>query len=52
MLVYEIPCDCGLKYIGQTILTIKGRIKEHERHQSNQISQLSVTSGSLMGYIL
>ena len=29
--VYEIPCECGHVYIGQTGRTVRERISEHER---------------------
>ena len=29
--VYEIPCECGQIYIGQTGCTVSERISEHER---------------------
>ena len=29
--VYEIPCECGKVYIGQTGRTVRERISEHER---------------------
>ena len=30
--VYEIPCECGQVYIGQTGRTVNERISEHERN--------------------
>ena len=30
--VYNIPCECGKMYIGQTNRTIEARRKEHMRH--------------------
>ena len=27
--LYEIPCLCGMRYIGETCRSIKVRIKEH-----------------------
>ena len=30
--VYEIPCECGKSYIGETSRTIETRTKEHQRH--------------------
>ena len=29
--IYEIPCECGKVYIGQTGRTVSERISEHER---------------------
>jgi predicted GIY-YIG superfamily endonuclease len=30
--IYNIPCECGMVYIGQSGRHIQLRIKEHERH--------------------
>jgi hypothetical protein len=30
--IYNIPCECGKVYIGQSGRSIELRIKEHERH--------------------
>ena len=30
--IYEIPCTCGLVYVGETGRTIGTRLKEHQRH--------------------
>ena len=30
--MYQIPCECGKVYIGQSGRSIQLRIKEHERH--------------------
>jgi predicted GIY-YIG superfamily endonuclease len=30
--VYQIPCECGKVYMGQTGRSIKTRCKEHRRH--------------------
>jgi hypothetical protein len=30
--VYEIPCECGKIYVGQTGRSIEARCKEHTRH--------------------
>jgi len=28
--VYEIPCECGRKYIGETCRTLQTRVREHK----------------------
>ncbi|XP_046404148.1 uncharacterized protein LOC124169549 [Ischnura elegans] len=30
--VYQIPCECGLVYIGRTAMTVATRVKEHQGH--------------------
>ena len=34
--IYEISCQCGLSYIGQTKRALKFRLKEHQNYVKNQ----------------
>ena len=30
--IYEIPCECGKSYIGETMRPLEVRVKEHQKH--------------------
>jgi hypothetical protein len=46
--VYQIPCECGLSYVGETGRTIETRIKEHRRHfRLGQIEKSAVAEHSI-----
>jgi len=45
--IYEIPCECGKVYIGQSGRSVQFRIKEHERHMRlSQPDKSAVTEHS------
>ena len=37
-MVYEIPLECGFKYVGQTSRCINDRLTEHKRNVKNNAS--------------
>ena len=43
MLVYQVPCDCGLVYIGETKRRLETRLKEHK-----DATRLSYTNKSAL----
>lgn len=54
--VYEIPCSCGLVYIGQTGRTVEERMREHMRHDrlhnihKSALAQHAAETGHLVNY--
>ena len=34
--IYNIPCDCGKRYIGETCRPLQTRINEHKRNTTNR----------------
>ncbi|XP_046404093.1 uncharacterized protein LOC124169501 [Ischnura elegans] len=47
--VYQIPCECGQVYVGETGRTIATRMKEHQRHfrlgqpEKSAVAELSIS---------
>ena len=41
--VYEIPCECGNVYIGETVRNLPTRLKEHRAHSRRGDIEKSVT---------
>lgn len=42
--VYQIPCECGLVYIGQTKKALSERLKQHKYHEKCKNSKLSAVA--------
>lgn len=46
--IYNIPCECGSNYIGQSIRTVADRCTEHQRHIRNrELEKSAVAEHSL-----
>jgi hypothetical protein len=54
--VYEIPCECGKVYVGETGRTIETRLKEHRRHfrlaqpEKSAVAEKSINEDHAIGW--